>query len=210
MKYESETPSPTFTAFIGSRQAAAGSLTSVALSLRAAAEERPAEPMLVFSDATGHVVDLDLRGTEEAVVARLANQPGQDGARAAIDAAPATKRGPGRPRLGVVAREVTLLPRHWEWLGAQPGGASVALRRLIDEARRAAPEAGRIRQAQETAYRFMSAMAGNAAGFEAATRALFAGDRAGFDSALDRWPTDVARYAATLAAPAFAATGEAS
>ncbi|WP_421995984.1 DUF2239 family protein [Reyranella sp.] len=210
MKYSSETPSSSFTAFVGSRQVAAGSLASVALALRAAAEEHPGEAMLVFSDATGHVVDLDLRGTEAAVVARLAEQPGPAGAGTTTDAPPAAKRGPGRPRLGVVAREVTLLPRHWDWLGAQPGGASVALRRLVDEARRAAPDAGRIRQAQETAYRFMSAMAGNAPGFEAATRALFAGDRAGFDGALGRWPADVARYAATLAAPAFAATGEAS
>ena len=76
----------------------------------------------------------------------------------------------------MVAREVTLLPRHWEWLAQQSGGASVALRRLVDQARRGTEDKDRIRRAQEAAYRFMSAMAGNRPNFEDAIRALFAGD----------------------------------
>ena len=113
--------------------------------------------------------------------------------------------GPGRPRLGVVAREVTLLPRHWDWLNDQPGGASAALRRLVDQARKANAGRDRIRRAQEATYRFMSAMAGDEPGFEEATRALFAGRPAVFDALTDAWPPDVRDHSRKLAAPAFAA-----
>ncbi len=78
---------------------------------------------------------------------------------------PAEPRGRGRPKLGVVAREVTLLPRHWDWLNAQPGGASVALRKLVEQARRANGDADRARAAREAAYHFMSAMAGDLPAF---------------------------------------------
>lgn len=115
----------------------------------------------------------------------------------------AVPRGPGRPKLGVVAREVTLLPRHWEWLNGQPGGASVALRKLVDEARRANDGKDRVRQAREAAYRFMSVMAGNERGFEEATRALFAGDRERFEEFVASWPADVRDHAKRLAAAAF-------
>ena len=198
-----------FTAFVGPRCVAAGSLETVALALKTAAERDPAAPALAFSDATGRVVDLDLRGTADAVVARLADHPDWPGAAEAPDA-PAGKRGPGRPRLGVVAREVTLLPRHWDWLAAQPGGASVALRRLVDAARRTGDGPGRRRGAQEAAYRFLSAMAGNEPGFEEATRALFAADRPRFETLLARWPADIARHASALAAPAFPSPGDPS
>jgi hypothetical protein len=123
--------------------------------------------------------------------------------RAAADP-PAPVRGPGRPKLGVVAREVTLLPRHWEWLGRQPGGASVALRKLVEDARRANGGKDRIREAREAAYRFMSAMAGNEPGFEEATRALFAGARGAFEANVAGWPHDVKAHARRLAEPSFA------
>jgi hypothetical protein len=99
----------------------------------------------------------------------------------------------------VVAREVTLLPRHWEWLGSQPGGASVVLRKLVDEARRKNADRDERRKAQERAYHFMSAMAGDLAGFEEATRALFAGDAATFDARMATWPSDIRRHAQWLA-----------
>ena len=108
-----------------------------------------------------------------------------------------------RPKLGVIAREVTLLPRHWEWLSSQPGGASVALRKLVEEARRANAGRDRIRQAQEAAYRFVSVLAGNLPGFEEACRALFAGDAARFDSLVQGWPAGVRNHAQRLAARAF-------
>ena len=105
--------------------------------------------------------------------------------------------------LGVVAREVTLLPRHWEWLAHQPGGASVALRKLVEAARRDPGGKDRVRQAREAAYRFMSALAGNEAGFEEAARALFAGRRVDFETHVGRWPKDVREHAVRLAAPSF-------
>ncbi len=187
-------PTTRCTAFVGSRRLASGDLSEVALAIKQALEVGSDAPVLVFDDATSHPVELDLRGRSEEVLRRLA------------DRAPADpqKRGPGRPRLGVVAREVTLLPRHWEWLGSQPGGASVALRKLVDEARRTHEARDQVRRAQEAAYRFMSAMAGDAPGFEDAARALFAGDEGRFAQHSQAWPEDVRDHARALAAPAFA------
>lgn len=172
------------TAFDGESLLARGRLAQVALAVRARLAEQPDASLLTFDDATGRVIDLDLRGSEAEIVARLGG---------------GEPRGRGRPKLGVVAREVTLLPRHWEWLSAQPGGASQALRRLVDEARRGDGGQTQARIARETAYRFMSAMAGDLAGFEEASRALFAGDEAGFRNHAASWPGDIRTYAQELA-----------
>ncbi len=191
-------PRPNFTAFMGQRLLAAGPLAEVALAVMDAGRRPAAPSIVIFSDATGRPVDLDLRGTDREVIARLP-QPAP-GPEAAADAtAAAEPRGRGRPRLGVVAREVTLLPRHWEWLGGQPGGASVALRKLVDEARRANGDADRARAARDAAYHFMSAMAGNLAGFEEASRALFADDRRRFVGLVAGWPDDIRDHVVKLA-----------
>lgn len=174
------------TAFDGIGRLAAGPLRVVAPAVAAAARAGAAGPLLVFEDATGRVVDLDLRGGDAEIVARLSAPP----APAAADEAP---RGRGRPKLGVVAREVTLLPRHWDWLAAQPGGASVALRRLVEAARKAGD--AQPRAAREAAYRFMSALAGDLAHYEEATRALFAGDAARFGELTAAWPADIRDHA---------------
>jgi hypothetical protein len=116
------------------------------------------------------------------------------------EAAPVA-RGPGRPKLGVTAREVTLLPRHWEWLNAQPGGASVALRKLVEHARRNGGEPDRRRREREAAYAFMSSLAGNFPNFEEASRALFADDRERFSALVAEWPPDVRDHAGALAFP---------
>lgn len=186
-------PSRPCTAFAGDRLLASGPLAEVALAVRRAAAGGGAA-LLVFDDATGRVVDLDLRGSEAEVLARLA--PPAAGPDAAPEALPG-RRGRGRPRLGVVAREVTLLPRHWDWLAAQPGGASVTLRRLVEAARRA--DGRSERAARDAAYRFMTALAGDRPGYEEATRALYAGDRARFDAQVASWPADVGDHAARLA-----------
>ena len=123
----------------------------------------------------------------------------------ASEAQAPVKRGRGRPKLGVVAREVTLLPRHWQWLNAQPGGASVALRKLVDAARREHAAGDLRRAAQERAYRFLSAMGGDRPGFEEATRALFARDSAAFEARIAAWPDDVREHATMLAADAWLA-----
>jgi hypothetical protein len=187
------------TAFEGSRRIAAGEVAQVALKVKHVVDRGPRGPVLIFDDITSEQVELDLRGTLEEVASRLAAQA------AAAEPAPAPEepRGPGRPKLGVVAREVTLLPRHWEWLGRQPGGASVTLRKLVEEARKAGAGRDRMRQAQEAAYRFMSVMAGDRPGFEEATRALFAGKQRRFEELVGAWPADIREHARKLAAPAL-------
>ena len=181
----------TFTAFDGQRRLASGPLAEVALAVKAAT--RPvSSPIAIFSDATGRPIDLDLRGSNADVLARL-------GAAGPAEAASSEPRGRGRPKLGVVAREVTLLPRHWEWLSAQPGGASVALRKLVDAARRNNGEADRSRAARDAAYHFMSAIAGNLKNFEEASRALFADDRRRFTSLIAAWPADIRDHVVKLA-----------
>ncbi|WP_171712721.1 DUF2239 family protein [Bradyrhizobium archetypum] len=190
---------PHFTAFIGPQRLAAGSLAEVAIAVMNASQRPAAPPIIIFADATGQPIDLDLRGTERDVIARLPQPAPYDPDAAANQAASTEPRGRGRPKLGVVAREVTLLPRHWEWLGAQPGGASVALRKLVEEARRANGDADRVRAARDAAYRFMSVMAGNLAGFEEASRALFADDRRRFAGLIAGWPDDIRDHVVKLA-----------
>jgi hypothetical protein len=183
-----------FTAFEGQRRLATGPIAEVALAIKGAT--RPsASPIAIFSDNTGRPIDIDLRGSNAEVLARLsAMSPA-----VAEEAAPSEPRGRGRPKLGVVAREVTLLPRHWEWLAAQPGGASVALRRLVEEARKAHGDRDRRRTARDAAYHFMSAMAGNLPNFEEASRALFADDRRRFTSLIAPWPADIRDHVVKLA-----------
>lgn len=182
------TPPPSFTVFSGRRRIAAGSLPAVALAVKQAMARPDADPVLIFDDTTGRSIDIDVRGSDDEVLARL--NP---------NAAAVAPRGRGRPKLGVVAREVTLLPRHWEWLATQSGGASVALRKLVEAARRANTDRDQKRRAQECAYHFMSAMAGDLPGFEEATRALFADDQVRLGEIVAPWPADVRDHAIALA-----------
>ncbi|ACA15638.1 conserved hypothetical protein [Methylobacterium sp. 4-46] len=181
------------TAFQGERRLASGAIREVALAVKAAHQREGGAPVHVFDDRTGRVIDLDLRGSDAEILARLAPAP--------------PPRQAGRPKLGVVAREVTLLPRHWDWLAAQPGGASAALRRLVDAARAEGAGRERVRQAREAADRFMGAMLGDAPGYEEASRALYAGDGARFRALTESWPEALRDHARGLAAPAFAQGG---
>jgi hypothetical protein len=177
-----------YTAFQGDRHLASGPLSEVALAVKRASGD---EPILIFEDQTGQQTDLDTRGSDEQILARLAAREQEP--------APRTR---GRPKLGVVPREVTLLPRHWAWLKAQPGGASAALRRLVEEARRQSGGHEQQRQAQDAAYRFMAAMVGNHPGFEEAIRALYAGDRRRLESLTEGWPRDIRAHLLRVAFPA--------
>ncbi|WP_333994468.1 DUF2239 family protein [Burkholderia orbicola] len=194
---------PSYTAFDGHRRLASGPLATVALAVRQAAGDAMPGSILIFDDATGRSIDLDLRGTADDIRARYAPSSGDAsggaGEPAGAGAGAAEQRGRGRPKLGVVSREVTLLPRHWEWLGAQPGGASVALRKLVEDARRTHAAADRQRDAQARAYHFMSAMAGDLPGFEEAARALYANDAARLAELIAGWPDDVRDHALALA-----------
>ena len=185
------------TAFAGPHRIASGELRHVALKAKQAFDA--GKQVLVFEDASGQPVELPLELPVGDLLRRLAEP-----AAPAMGAGESAPRRPGRPKLGVVSREVTLLPRHWAWLAAQPGGASVALRKLVEEARRVSADGDRRRAAQEAAYRFMQAMAGNEAGFDEAARALFAGDIGRFEEHSATWPDDVREHAALLAADAFA------
>ena len=196
------------TAFTGHRLLLSGPLADVALAVRQSTDT--ADTTLVFDDATGRVVDLDLRGSDVEILARLSRAPEtftgryRPKAEEASSAAPQEgldQKGRGRPKLGVIAREVTLLPRHWEWLADQSGGASATLRRLVDDARKlAVSPRQQKRAAQEAAYQFMLAMAGDLPGYEEATRALFADDRQALEARMETWPEAVRTYALRLAA----------
>jgi hypothetical protein len=176
----------TYTAFVANERIAHGSLTVVAERGKAMLDTDPHATPIVYDDATGRVVDIDYRGTMHDVLARLP----------VVD--PPARRGPGRPKLGVVAREVTLLPRHWEWLAAQSGGASVALRRLVEAASREGAPADRVRMAREAVDRVMLALAGNLPGYEEASRAFHRHDAARFAALTDDWPADVRHYVRLL------------
>ena len=175
-----------YVVFHGQDRVAVGSRLDAALAAQRLAEQ---SGVLIFGP-DGRGVDFDLSGGPDALTARLAPEA-------------EAPRGRGRPKLGVTAREVTLLPRHWDWLAAQPGGASVALRKLVEAARRASEGPDRIRAAREAAYRFASAIGGDLPGFEEAMRALFAGDDAGFEARIQAWPADIAAQLRTYAAEAF-------
>jgi hypothetical protein len=187
-----------FTAFIGHQRLASGPLAEVTLAVLKVSRKAVTEPILVFDDANGRPIDLDLRGTERDIVARLP-PPAANFETSDDEAVVSEPRGRGRPKLGVVARDVTLLPRHWEWLGTQPGGASVALRKLVEQARRAGGDRDRHRAARDAACHFMSAMAGDRPGFEEASRALFADDRRRFGELIAAWPADIRDHIVKLA-----------
>ena len=167
-----------FVAFAGSTRIASGTKTEAALAAKHALTRDPTLSLLVFARETGRVVDLDLRGTDQDIIERYAPPAPSSPVR-------------GRPKLGVVAREVTLLPRHWDWLARQSGGASVVLRKLVEAALKEDGDHTRGRERNEAAYRFMAAIAGNFPGFEEAARALFANDRDGFAAIISQWPIDV-------------------
>lgn len=174
------------TVFKGSRRLAASTIDVVAPLVKQAMHDDPAASILIFRDESGEQIDLDLRGSAEEIAARYSD-------------APPPKAGPGRPKLGVTAREVTLLPRHWDWLNKQPGGASVTLRKLVETASKPS-EASQKKASQEACYRFISVLAGNLPNFEEATRALYAGDSVKFKEMVAVWPMDVQVYAFKLSA----------
>ncbi|QGW82479.1 DUF2239 family protein [Variovorax paradoxus] len=187
-----DTPPINLVVFAGFKRIAHGSAADVLAHLR---ERKDDAPYLVFNEQTGEQLDLDVH-----------NRGGAGAPAANAETPEETPRGVGRPKLGVVAREVTLLPRHWEWLNRQPGGASVALRRLVQEASRVNADRDAVRASREAAYRFMTAIAGALPGFEEATRALFAGEQNRFEALIDSWPADLRIHLHKLSAAAWSTT----
>ena len=148
------------------------------------------ELVLIFHNGTGKQVDFDFNGSIQAVLERAVPK--------------SARSGPGRPRLGVTSREISLLPRHWEWLETHPQGASATLRRLVDEARKRDSGETEMRQAIDAAGRFMTSMAGNLAGFEEAYRSLYARDYERLQRLTMEWPQDVRAYVAERLDPVLA------
>ena len=192
---------PACIAFEGDRRIASGDLREVIRAAKETLDRARDASIIIFDGNTSATIEIDFRGSIADVLARLpAGASAPIPAEAAAASAP---RGPGRPKLGVVAREVTLLPRHWEWLSRQPGGASVAIRKLVEAASRTGEDKDRIRQAQEAAYRFMSVTSGNKPHYEEAIRALFAGDATRFEQRIAEWPVDIRAHTSRLAERAF-------
>lgn len=187
----------TYTSFMGHRRIASGPMLVNVLAVKKVLESRVNDPVLIFDDVTGRFVDVNTQGTDEELAQRYAPVDVSEAEVEQIEEE--APRGRGRPKLGVVPREVTLLPRHWDWLATQPGGASVALRKLVEEARRASAAKDQRRQAQERTYNFMTALGGDLPGFEEAMRALFADELERFKSLLAAWPDDVREHAIKLA-----------
>lgn len=189
------TTAPTYTAFAGSRLIASGGLAEVLPVLKRRFDEDEGELVLVFEDETGRQVDFDLRGTLDEVLGREGAGP---------------VRSPGRPRLGVVSREVSLLPRQWEWLEQQPQGISAALRALIDQARKSESGAAKAKRMRSALSRFLSSMAGDRPKYEDACRALFAGEQERFEALVERWPKDIRDHAIRRAREASRAEASAT
>ncbi len=174
----------TYTAFASDSLLVSGALSIVVSGLKSRFDRKGVDGVLIFRDDTGSEVDFDLTGTLEDVLLRVLPKPEQQGR--------------GRPKLGVVSREISLLPRHWEWLDEQPHGNSAAIRRLIDDARKKEPDRAHVRKAQSAASRMMSTLAGNRPNFEEASRALFARDEKTWKRLVKGWPGDVRKYLARL------------
>ncbi|MGO4728948.1 DUF2239 family protein [Paenibacillus sp. 2KB_22] len=193
-----------YTAFIDRACFVKGSLQHVVGIAKDTLEDSQLAQVLIFHDGTGKPVDVDFSGSTAEVLDRLRSEskegPTSDTTEKENEQ-PARKV--GRPKLGVVSGEVTLLPRQWEWLKAQPGGASVTLRKLIDEARRTGENESKVRAAQEAMYHFMTAMAGDFPQYEEALRALYAGNEDLFYVLIDHWKPDIRDYVKDLAKGAF-------
>ena len=189
-------------AFLGSRCIATGELATVASKAKQAIDSGEPEPVLIFDTLTSEQVEVDFRGSARDLLAKLEVRPAYEHSPSRSSQVPdEIPRGRGRPKLGVIGREVTLLQRHWDWLNTQPGGASVTLRKLVEAAKRTYAGKDQARLAREATYRFMVVMAGNMPGFEEATRVLFARsvNRLGqFKQLIKAWPQDVCTHATRL------------
>ena len=186
----------------GSKLIASGELREVAIATKKTMDSGNNSSILLFDDES-QLVEIDFRGSMEEFKSKLEKTLTAITPKTNAVETKAEQQGPGRPKLGVVAREVTLMPRQWEWLGSQPGGASVTLRKLVEAARKANEGEDQKRRAREITYRFMSAMAGNEADFEEASRALFAKDKEKFDQLISPWGEDIKKHILMLSNASF-------
>ena len=184
-----------FTAFESEKILFKGPLADLILKVKKRLGKSENSSILIFSDSTGKNIDFNFQGSEKDVLKRLEIYSEEVGINQSA--------GPGRPRLGVVSRVISLLPRHWEWLATQSGGSSAYLRKLVDEARKKEGGQHTLKQLQERTYKFISVMAGDLNGYEEALRALYKRDEKKFIALIEVWPRDIRNHALELARPAF-------
>ena len=183
-----------YTAFENTELFHQGSLSEVVLKIKDQIGKADNSSIVIFSDSTGKTIDFNFQGSKKDVLKRLEIFTSEDSS---------ISTGPGRPKIGVVSREISLLPQHWEWLATQPGGASAILRRLVDEAKKKSSGQASVKSIQEKVHRFLSAIAGDFEGFEEALRAFYRKDKEQFLSHMRSWPKDVREHAMDLSKPLF-------
>lgn len=172
---------------------AEGTQEEVALKMKKHLSKNKDSSFLTFDESTGKQIDFDLHGTLSDVQKRYESKVEESQNASKV----------GRPKLGVVSREVSLLPRHWDWLASQPDSASVTLRRLVEDAMKRNKDVDAIRVSQDATYRFMSVMAGDLIGYEEALRALYAREEKSFNRFLSAWPKDISHQIKQYAKGAF-------
>lgn len=187
--------SNSYTAFEGTVLLFRGSLKEVVLNIKAHLGRSENSSVLIFNDLTGKTMDFGFHGSKQDVIKRLEKYTNTE--------EPKEPSGPGRPKLGVVSREISLLPRHWEWLATQSGGASATIRLLVEEARKKSSNISDIKQLQERAYQVMSVLAGDLQGYEEALRALYKRDCKNFFTHVKGWPKDIQKYLSEVTKPIF-------
>jgi uncharacterized protein len=215
--------SRTYTSFAGNKLIFSGDLDAMLLRTKDHIDQNPTDSVLIFEDQTGQEIDFDFRGTPDDVLSRLPSHPlfiqypVTDETGAGLQAEPGQLRpsspepgqpkvsnpGPGRPRLGVTCREISLLPRHWEWLDRQPGGVSSTLRKLVDEARKSGYKKELARQSWDAAGKFMWVMAGNLPNFQEASRAFYSKNMDLMESLILPWPIDIRTHLMRLVSEAL-------
>jgi hypothetical protein len=188
--------SNTYTAFNNTDLFHQGDLSEVVLKIKDHIGKAENTTITVFSDATGKTIDFNFQGTKKDVQKRLDVFVSESSLTNTIT-------GPGRPKLGVISREISLLPTHWEWLSTQPGGASAILRRLVDEARKKSLNTPSIKSIQEKTHRFISAIAGDLEGYEEVLRAMYRKDEDQFLIHMSSWPNDLKTHALFLSKGMF-------
>lgn len=189
----------TYTAFEDHKILSQGSLEDVVLKVKKRLEKSPESQIVIYSDITGKSMDFNFQGSEKEVLKRLEIYTTPE-----TDNQGSASTGPGRPKLGVISREVSLLPKHWEWLATQSGGASNTLRKLVEESMKKTSGTLTVKTAQERTYKFMSVEAGDLENYEEALRALYRKDKERFTSEIKAWPRDVQKHIFELAKPVFA------
>lgn len=174
-----------YTAFRGDTRIITDSLFNVALALQKQSEMN----VLVFNDQTGQQIDLDLSGSEDDLKQRYTEVE--------------YVKKVGRPKLGVISREITLQQKHWNWLDQQSSSASAVIRKLIDKELNDPSSESNIMLAKQAIDHFMLAMLGNMPNYEEATRALYQGNKSHFLALIHNYPKDLKVYLELKAQTAF-------